>query len=99
MRAEEEAAAFELDGEDGARTTAPDFWLTMICSPCFSPRLESGSSGTMVSDRGGYPDLTATHLRFHVPHEMTTGMGRTYSPEEMAVSAIQRRFLAAGLVL
>jgi hypothetical protein len=53
----------------------------------------------MVSDRGGYPDLTAMHLKFHVPHEMTTRIGRTYSPEEMAVSAIRRRFLAANLVL
>jgi len=52
MRAEAEAAV-ELGGEDGVRTAAPAFWLTIICSPCFSPRLESGSSGTMVSDRGG----------------------------------------------
>ena len=36
-------------------STAP---CTISCSPDFKSKLEIGSSGTSVSERGGYPDLT-----------------------------------------
>lgn len=44
---------FDFCGEDGPRDEAPAFWLTIICSPWRRPRLDNGSSGTMVSDWGG----------------------------------------------
>ena len=37
--------------EDGPRAEA--FWLTIICSPWRRPKLDNGSSGTIVSDWGG----------------------------------------------
>ena len=44
---------FGIDGGDGPRAEAPTFWLTIICSPWRRPRLDKGSSGTMMSDWGG----------------------------------------------
>lgn len=46
------------DEEKGAGELGSGFSLTIICSPDFKPRLERGSSGMRVIERGGYPDLT-----------------------------------------
>lgn len=47
------------------RADVSAFSLTMICSPVFSPRLLSGSSGIRVRLRGGYPDFTLSQDARH----------------------------------
>ena len=59
-------------------------WLTMICSPAWRPKLESGSSGMRVNIFGGYPDLTG--LKRSIERVGGAIWRRAHFPAEKGVS-------------
>jgi hypothetical protein len=72
------------------------FMLTMICSPASNPRLEIGSSGTIVNDRGGYPDFTVQNDTLNVQRK-TEFLVKTHNLGEMVIFPLRHRFAAASL--